>query len=157
MIRAIVSAIAGYALMVVLVMSCIAATWFTLGNRFAFDGESRTASLGWSLIQLVAGAISAIAGGALTAWLAGPHRALAVRILIGIMLILGVLNAAMSLGVAPPPMPEGKTLESLSFAEAGQYARSPTWYLFAIVVAGVAGVWSGGRLAATQPSTPPSL
>jgi hypothetical protein len=156
MIRAIFSAIAGYALMVIVVLSCIAATWFTLGNRFAFEGESRTASLGWSVIQLLAGGLGAIAGGALAAWLAGPKHALAIRILTGMILVLGILNAVLSLGITPPPLPEGKALDSLSFSEAGQYARSPTWYLFAIVIAGVAGIGMGGRLASTKQSTQPA-
>lgn len=157
MIRAIFSAIAGYFLMVIVVLSCIAATWFTLGNRFAFEGESRTASLGWSVIQLVAGGLGAIAAGALAAWLAGPKHSLAIRILIGMILVLGILNAVLALGVTPPPLPEGKTLDSLNFSEAGQYARSPTWYLFAVVIAGVAGIWMGGRLATTKPSTQPTV
>jgi hypothetical protein len=51
----------------------------------------------------------------------------------------------------PLPLPDGKTPQNLTFAEAGQYAISPDWYNVAIVVVGLIGAWFGGRLARPAP------
>lgn len=145
MVRAILSAIAGYVVMVFVVIGGIALTWYGLGNRFAFVGDTNDASLGWSLIQLLNGAFAAALGGYAAMNLGGAKGPLASRILLGMLVLLGLLSLSMALNATPPPMPEGKTIDSLTFTEAGQFARSPTWYHFAIVAVGCAGVWVGSR------------
>lgn len=152
MVRAFLSAIAGYVIMVFVVVGGIALTWYGLGNRFAFVGDTNEASLGWSLIQLLNGGIAAALGGCAAMYLGQGQGPLASRILLGMVLLLGGVSLAMALQANPPPMPEGKTIDSLTFTEAGQFARSPTWYHFAIVAVGCAGVWIGSRCSPRLPN-----
>lgn len=147
MIRAIISALAGYVIMVVFVLLGIVVVWFSLGNRFAFVGDTNMASVGWCLCNLLGGAIAAKISGWATTKMGGDQGVLAVRILIGIVLVLGVLTLAMQFASEPKPLPAGKTIESLTFAEAGQYAVSPTWYNVAIMVVGVVGILGGHSIA----------
>lgn len=63
MIRALFSALLGYAAMLIVILGGIAATWFGLGNRFAFVGDTDQASSGWSLLQLASGLAAARVGG----------------------------------------------------------------------------------------------
>ena len=145
MVRASLSAIAGYVIMVFVVVGGSAVTWYGLGNRFAFVGDTNEASLGWSLLQLLTGGFAAAVGGYAAMYLGRDNGPLASRILLGMVLVLGGLSMLMALQATPQPMPEGKSIDSLTFTEAGQFARSPTWYHFAIVVVGCAGVWIGSR------------
>jgi hypothetical protein len=143
MVRAIFSAILGYVLMVVISLVGIAATWFGLGNRFAFIGDTNQASMGWSWIQLGIAFIAAIIAGAVATRVAGPSARLGIAILMAMLIGLGALSLFFALNAAPTPLPEGKTIDTLTFTEAGQYARSPTWYHLAVVVIGSIGLLLG--------------
>lgn len=147
MVRAILSAILGYLTMVIVILGGIAATWFGLGNRFAFVDESNQASLGWCAIQLVSGLVAACLGGWVAARLAAGRANLAIRILTGVILVLGVVSLATHLAVAPPPLPEGKTIDSLTFTEAAGFARYPIWYDVVILLVGVLGIRVGAAVA----------
>lgn len=145
--RAAIAIILGYVVMVIVVMLGIAATWFSLGAEFAFDDETFGASTGWSLIMLLAGFIAAIVGGITAAIVAGPQkRPVAIKGLVGLIIALGLLTLIMQLTATPAPIPEGKTIENLTFAEAGQYAVSPTWYNVGIIIVGAAGVIVGSKI-----------
>jgi len=140
MIRAILSAILGYAMMVALVISGIAATWYGLGNRFAFEGDTHHASLGWSLIQLGLGFVAAFLASTVAIQAAGPNARLAVGILLSMLFLLGILTFVLAIQATPAALPEGKTIDDLTFVEAGQFAQSPPWYHLAIVIVGCLGV-----------------
>ncbi len=146
MIRAIVAAVVGYVGMVCVVMLGIAATWFSLGNEFAFAGETVYASQGWTIASLVGGAVAAVFGGRLATLVSRKKPVLATKILIGLVIVLGAITIAMNLTTDVPELPEGTKIADLDFLEAGQYARSPMWYHFAIVIVGVIGVSCGGKL-----------
>lgn len=65
----------------------------------------------------------------------------------GIIIVLGTLTLVMQVASEPKPLPEGKTIDTLTFSEAGQYAVSPTWYNAAIIVVGVIGILGGHSIA----------
>jgi len=146
MVRTILSAVAGYILMVAISVSGVAATWFGFGPRFAFVGETNQASLGWSLLQIGCGLIAAMAAGALTTKIAGKDHARGLQILLGMLVFLGLLSLVTASYSNPTELPQGKTIDTLSFSEAGQYARSPLWYLVAIIFVVCAGAKIGSIL-----------
>lgn len=147
MIRALLSAVLGYVVMVIVILGGIAATWFGLGNRFAFVGDTNQASLGWSLLQLASGLAAACVGGWLTARVAGGRASLAIKILTAVILTLGMISLVAHLTIVPPPMPEGKTIDSLTFTEAAEFARYPVWYDAVIILVGVVGIRVGASVA----------
>ncbi len=146
MIRAVIAAFLGYVVTVICVMAGIATVWYSLGNAFAFDGETTTASTGWSLLMLICGFAAAIVGGCAAAKIGGPKGRLAVRVLLGLIIVLGCLTFYAQMNATPMPLPEGVAIQDLTFMEAGQYAVSPMWYNVAIVIVGGIGVWLGGRI-----------
>jgi len=146
MFRAVISAFLGYAAMVACVVASIAGLWYAFGNGFAFAGDTTSASTQWSLAVLACGLMAAVIGGCVAAMLGGPKGGLAVRVLIGMILIFGILSLVTQSGSDPIPLPPGKSVQDLDFVDAGRYAVSPMWYNVAVVVAGGIGVWFGGRL-----------
>ncbi|MFN7629007.1 MAG: hypothetical protein ACK5PZ_19440 [Pirellula sp.] len=150
MVRAILSAVVGYILMVAISIAGVAATWFGLGPRFAFVGETNQASLGWSLLQLGCGCIAAIAAGALTTKLAGKEHAKGLQIFVAMLVFLGLLSLITTTYSNPTELPPGKTIDTLSFSEAGQYARSPLWYLIAIIFVVCAGAKIGSLVSVSR-------
>lgn len=144
--RTVLAVIAGYVVMVAGVLLGIAVIWFSLGAKFAFDGNTAEASIGWSMTMLIAGFMAAVVGGIAAGKVAGEtRRSAATKGLVGLIVVFGMLTVITQLMSAPAPLPEGKTIENLTFTEAGQYARSPTWYNVGIVVVGVAGVIVGSK------------
>jgi hypothetical protein len=145
MLRAIASAILGYVVMAAGVIGGIAALWFSLGSRFAFADNSSMASTQWSVATLLMGFLAALVGGSVATKAGGPVAQRAVRILVILLLVLGTAQWVMQFDRAPAPLPPGKTLDDLTFMEAGQYAVSPSWYNAAIVLVGAVGVAIGGH------------
>jgi hypothetical protein len=150
MIRAIASAILGYVVMAIGVVAGIAAVWYLMGSRFAFKGETTTASTAWCVVMLVLGFLAAMIGGLTAAKLGGEVGHRSVRILVVLVLVLGTGQFVAQLNPDPKPLPLGKTVHDLTFMEAGRYAISPDWYNAAIVLVGALGVTIGGR----RPTTP---
>jgi hypothetical protein len=151
MVKPILSAVLGYVVMVICVLLGIATVWFAMGPQFAFDGESVNASVNWSLSMIGCGLIAAMIGGFVAAKTAGSSRSRALQCLIALVIVLGLVTFVMQRSSEPQPLPEGMTIETLTFQDAGKYAVSPTWYNVAIVIVGVIGVWIGGRMAGAPP------
>ena len=61
-------------------------------------------------------------------------------ILIGLVTLLGVVNA-----LIPPGMAAGPCPDDVSMIEATAGARQPAWYLWLDPLIGAAGVWFGSR------------
>ena len=141
--RNILAAIAGYAVMAVLVIAGTGVAWLALGSAGAFDGEGPEPSTPWLALNLMSGLIAAVFGGLVARRIGGSGKA--VRILLGLVVALGLVFAVVATVAAPEPEPAGKPVVEMSWAEAGQYARQPAWYNWLIPFVGAAGVLLGGR------------
>lgn len=155
--RVIVGPIVGYVAMVAFVVGCIAAAWFSLGPEFAFEDDTFKASLGWTLTMLLSGLVAAIIGGCVAKLIGGnDFGSKAVFGLAGLVLVMGVVTIiSQSMFDAPVP-PEDLETSGVTFAEAGQFAKSPTWYNYAIIVVGVVGTLIGGSALKGKSATPPA-
>ncbi len=143
MVRNILGAVLGYVAMVVVVLGGIGLMWTVLGPSGAFAGEGPRPSTPWILGNLVSGFIAALLGGRIA--LAVGKNQLAVRVLLGLVLVLG-LGGAIVAGLSPMPRPPlGKPIGELRFVEAGGYAEQPAWYNWLIPIIGAVGVFVGGR------------
>ena len=69
----------------------------------------------------------------------------AVKILVGIVIVLGLYFALTAESAQADREPVDKPVAEMSFREAGQHARQPAWYNWVVPLIGVAGVMLGGR------------
>ncbi len=89
--------------------------------------------------------IAAVIGGIVTATIA--RTATPVKVLAGIVLVLGFMEAAMHQMPKDDETTEQLVrAEELSFWEAASKTRPPAWYSFALPIVGCAGVVIGGRM-----------
>ena len=93
---------------------------------------------GWVLVQLVLGLVGAYTGGHVCARVA--HDARGATILIGLVIVLGVVNA-----LIPPEMAAGPRPDDVSMMEATARAHQPAWLNWLNPLIGVVGVWFGSR------------
>jgi len=145
MIRAILGAILGYVAIVVVVIAGLAATWAVLGGAGSFSGEGPYPSMAWSASAVLAGFIAAFLGGRVA--LKIGRTDLAVKILIGLMLVLGLYGAVTAESAYQKRTAEAvdKPVGELTFMEAGAVAKNPAWYNWVIPFVGAAGAMLGGR------------
>lgn len=146
MVRVITAVVVGYIVSVVLTIVGIFIAWTIFGVEGAFADNSTVASAAWSMTILVLGFGAAIAAGATAAKIDTDPRALGVKVLAGVLLVLGLGVAVMSMGIEPQPVPPEWADGAVTFMEAGEVASSPTWYNFAIAIVGAVGVLVGGNL-----------
>ena len=144
--RAIAGALCGYAAMVVIVVASIAGTWAVLGPEGSFTGEGPYPSAAWNTSNVVFGFLAALVAG----WVARKvgRGSTAVRILVGLMVVLGLYSAITAESSYQKRVAKAdidKQVADLSFTEAGVVAKSPTWYVWLIPVIGAAGALVGGR------------
>lgn len=143
MIRSILAAVAGYVALVVVVLAGIGLTWVVVGGSGAFAGEGPEPSAMWMVANLVFGFLAAFAGGCVARKIGRSQQA--VRILIGLIILLGVITAITAEAAYAKRIKIDKPVAEMRFMEAGQHARQPGWYNWIIPLVGVAGVWIGGR------------
>ena len=143
MLRSILAAVVGYIAMVVVVLAGIALAWAVLGGSGAFAGEGPKPSTAWIAMNLVGGFLAAFVGSLVALKIGRSARA--VKILIGLLLVLGVVSAVTANSVYEKREPVGKPVAEMSFREAGQHAKQPAWYNWVIPLVGVAGACLGGR------------
>jgi len=145
MARAILAAILGYVVIVAVVIGSLALAWAFLGGAGSFDGEGPYPSTAWTGTAVVAGFIAAFLGG----WVAFKvgRSGLAVKILVGLMLVLGLYGALTAESSYQKRVANAvdKPVADLTFMEAGQVAKSPAWYNWIIPFVGAAGAMLGGR------------
>jgi len=70
---------------------------------------------------------------------------LAVKILAGLILVVGVYYGLTTEASYADRQPVDKPVDEMSFMEAGQHAKQPAWYKWTIPLVGLAGVLLGGR------------
>lgn len=136
---------AGYGLMVAVTMAGMGAVWAILGGELSFRTGSTEASLPWSVAGCILGLVASVAGGFVAAALGRRRTPVTERLLATLVLGLGLVLAVAQLGAEPEALPAETAPADLTFFEAGEIARSPTWYNFVIPWIGVGGVLLGGR------------
>ena len=142
MLRNILAAIVGYVAMAALLFVLFSVLWVTVGPSRAFEPGSWEVPVGWAVMQLVLGLVGAYVGGQVCAWMA--HDAKGATILIGLVIVMGVMNALIS-----PEMAAGPRPDDVSMMEATAGALQPAWFNWLNPVIGAVGVWFGtGRLRA---------
>ncbi|MCY3933237.1 MAG: hypothetical protein OXH70_16140 [Acidobacteria bacterium] len=138
--RNILAAIVGYIAMAAVLFILFSLLWLTVGPSRAFEPGSWEVPVGWAVVQLVLGLVGAYIGGQVCARVA--HDAKGGTILIGLVIVMGVVNA-----LIPPEMAAGPRPDDVSMMEAIAGARQPAWFLWLNPVVGAVGVWFGmGRL-----------
>ena len=138
MLRNVFAAIVGYVAMAAVQFAFFSLLWLTVGPSRAFEPGSWEVSGGWVLVQVVLGLVGAYIGGQVCARVA--HDAKGATILIGLVIVLGVVNALMAPEMAAGPRPDDVTM-----MEATAGARQPVWYLWLNPLIGAVGVWLGTR------------
>ena len=138
MLRNILAAIVGYVAMAALLFVLFSLLWLTMGPSRAFQPGSWEVAGGWVLGQVVLGLVAAYVGGRVCAKVA--HDATGATILIGLVIVLGVVNALMQGEMAAGPRPD-----DLSMMEATAGARQPTWFAWLNPLIGAVGVWFGSK------------
>jgi hypothetical protein len=133
--------VVGYLAMVVWVMLTFTGLWMVLGQEAAFEPGTSRVTGAWLAGSLPLAFLGAILGGWVAARIGGVQREKAVWGLVGLVLVLGYLEAIMKLGADPGALPAG----DLGPFEAAAHAVQPGWYLWTIPLFGALGVWLGGR------------
>ena len=150
MARSILAAVLGYIVMVIVVMAVIGIAWAILGGSVAFEGEGPNPSTAWLTFNIVSGFLAAAVGGCVA--LRIGKSALAVKILVGIVVLLGLYFALTAESSYADREQVDKPVAEMTFWEAGQHAKHPTWYNWTIPLVAVAGVLVGGRKWSTSGS-----
>lgn len=153
MIRSTIAALGGYLVIAVIVMSLSMITFYGFGNSFVFEEGTVNVSMAFMVTQLIIGAIAALIGGWATALFAKHERPQATMILVGIIVMLGFVFAAGSTVFPRSKLPDGKSVEELSFSGVGQYAVQPKWYPFALPIVGAIAAFAGSKLFQSQMGT----
>ncbi|MYF96102.1 MAG: hypothetical protein F4210_11465, partial [Holophagales bacterium] len=134
--RNILAAVVGYVAMAAVLFALFSLLWLTVGPSRAFEPGSWEVPVGWAVMQLVLGLVGAYIGGQVCAWVA--HDAKGATMLIGLVLVMGVVNALIA-----PEMAAGPRPDEVSMMEATAGALQPAWFNWLNPVIGAVGVWFG--------------
>ena len=149
--RLAIAVLVGGVLMLGVFLGALAFMWFGLGPRFAFEGEGPMASVPWTIGMLLGVELGCLLAGWGATRLAGSRSPIAIGILLGLLVVWGVATWNGSRSGAMRKLPEGKTIATLSFAEAGEYSDSPFWFPLAMLPTGIGGLLLGSILAKSMP------
>ena len=141
MVRSILGAIAGYVVMVFFIFLTFSAAYLAMGADRAFSPGGYDVSMVWIIVSFVLAFIAAVVGGYVAALIG--KSAIAVKILAGIVLVLGLLTAVM---VAVSPKPADVRAADTPNMEAMTKAQTPLWVAILNPLVGIAGVLVGGNL-----------
>jgi hypothetical protein len=143
MFRSILSVVVGYLVMAVCVM--IAFSLALVAPEFAFQKDTCTVAPAFIVYGLVMGALGALAGGYVAAALAGQGARLAVKVLAGFVLALGLVLAVAGLFREERQAP-AEEVARMSPMERASHGVQPVWYTFLIPFLGSGSVLAGGAL-----------
>ncbi len=135
-VRNVLAAIVGYVAMAAVLFVLFSLLWLTVGPSRAFEPGSWEVPVGWAVMQLVLGVVGAYVGGQVCARVA--HDARGATMLIGLVIVMGVVNA-----LIPPEVMAGPRPDDVSMMEATAGALQPAWFNWLNPVIGVVGVWFG--------------
>lgn len=148
--RSILATVAGYVVMTGVIMASLALTVGGLGKDFMFEPDSLEPKASWMALNVVLSLVAAVLGGFVAALVARRADRKPVKVLAGILLVLG-LGMAIARVMQPPPdtaileeaRAEGRELSAFELASE---AKQPVWYAFLLPFLGAGGVLLGGRM-----------
>ena len=141
MLKAVLAAIVGYIVMVVVVFTTFSGSYLAMGADGAFRPGTYDVSLLWIVVSLVLAIIAAVIGGTVASRIGGPTG---VKVLAGLVVVLGLLSALPVLSPETDPRPKVRT-DAVGNMEAMTNARQPAWNALLMPFLGAAGVLAGGR------------
>jgi len=141
MLRKILGAIAGYIVLFIVIFATFSVAYLVMGANAAFTTGSYDVTMTWIIISFILGFIAAVVGG-YAASVVGKSWG-AVKILAGIVLVMGILTAIL-VAVAPKPT-DGRPAGTANL-EAMSKAQTPLWVCIINPLIGIAGVLVGGSL-----------
>jgi hypothetical protein len=148
MLRAILSVIAGYVTMFMVVMATFSVAFLALGTERAFAPGSWDPSVTWLVVSFTLGLLAAVVGGWVCATIArAPKPPMALAVLVVVLGLMGAVSVLMSPDEGGLSVREG----GASNLEAMKNARQPAWVAFLNPFVGVAGVLLGAGLARREP------
>lgn len=140
--KIIAGVVAGYLVMLAVVFGLMSLAWVLLGAEGAFRPGTFAVTDTWIAASIVVALLAAVAGGWTCARIAPDPRA--IRLLVGLVVVLGVIFAIPVLTApagAPPPRPEG-----LAMMEAMKQGVQPAWVALLNPALGAIGALVGSRL-----------
>jgi hypothetical protein len=141
--KAIGSAIAGYIVSFVAMFGLMTAAWAAVGVEGAFQPEGWEISTMWLGLLLAAGLVAAVAGGYVTALLSSDP--LAIKLLLGIVVVLGIVFALPVLMGTTPAAPLPRP-DDVPMFEAMANGKQPKWAALVPIVLSAIGVVVGAKL-----------
>lgn len=147
MIRAILSVILGYAVMVVVVVGSFSAMLLILGTERVYRPGSYDASALFNAVALFVTVVAALLGGVTARALARTDRP--PMVLAGLVLVFGLLSGVMNMNTPDP----GPRTGEVSVLEAAGKSKQPGWYAFALPFLAAGGVLLGSRRKGAAPRT----
>ncbi|NNF05638.1 MAG: hypothetical protein HKN21_02645 [Candidatus Eisenbacteria bacterium] len=152
MFRSILGVVLGYLTIAVWLGIALTLLWKALGPDFAFEPGTLNTTMGWALSVIPIDLMGAMMGGLVAALI--DKRKIAVKVLAGFVLILGLMSAVMHIQMDDPTvaaeMLAEKPITEWSSFEAASGAIQPMWYNFVLPIVGMVGVLLGGRLKKTN-------
>ncbi len=142
MAKVLAGVVAGYVVMLAVVFGLMSLAWMVLGAEGAFQPGTFQVTGTWIALSIVVALLAAVAGGWTCARIAPDPRA--IRLLVGLVVVLGVIFAipVLTAPAGPPtPRPEG-----LAMMEAMKQGVQPAWVALLNPALGAIGALIGSRL-----------
>lgn len=137
--RNILGGIVGYVVLFIIMFITCTIAYLAMGTDTAFNAGTYDVSMTWIIISSVLSLIAGIGGGYAAARIGGSGGA--VKILAGIILVMGLISIV--IGAVSTPPAETRMAETPSM-EAMAKAQTPTWAVVVSILLGMTGAFIGG-------------
>jgi asparagine N-glycosylation enzyme membrane subunit Stt3 len=140
--RAVGAVIGGYVVIFLVVFLSFTALYTILGADGAFEPGTYEVSTVWLIGSFLLGLTAAVAGGYVCASIS---PGMAAKVLAGLVLVLGLVQAVMTMNPVSDPRPTVRPADTANLVAMAN-ARQPTWVMFANPIMGAAGVLIGAGI-----------
>lgn len=141
MLRSILSVIAGYVVMAVIVVAGFSVAF--IAPDFAYQAGSLNVSTGWLVYTIVLSFVAAVAGGLVCALIARKYQPVVVFAVVA--LAFGLFEAVRN-GQRERPSKTAAEIAAMSMMDKGQISVQPIAYAWSLPFIAAAGVLIGGRM-----------
>ncbi|MDX1439794.1 MAG: hypothetical protein R3284_07830 [Rubricoccaceae bacterium] len=141
MVKNILGAVAGYVAMFVAIFVLFSLAFMLIGVEGSYQENTYHVSMLWIVVSLLLSFPVGMTGGYVTKMIAGNDKA--IKILLGIVVVLGLFMASGSLFVETSEVARPETVGNM---EAMMNSIQPLWVGLLVVLMHIAGVLYGARL-----------